>query len=60
MKSPAHIGVRDGLHQFVHLGLQKFIRNDQRTNGRPHVAVTRRDGLIDRSLQFVRVLWVWL
>lgn len=60
MKSPAHIGVRDGLHQFTHLRLQKFIRNNQRADRRPHVAITCRDGLIDGSLQSVRVLCVRL
>ena len=58
MKSPAHIGVRNGLHQFGYLGLQIFVRDNQRADGRPHVATARRDGLIDGSLQPVRVLYV--
>jgi hypothetical protein len=29
MKSPAHIGVRDGLHQFTDLAPQVFIRDNQ-------------------------------
>jgi hypothetical protein len=32
VKSPAHIGVRDSLHQFAYLRLQIFVRNDQRTH----------------------------
>jgi hypothetical protein len=30
MKSSAHIGVRDGLHQFGDLGFQIFVRDNQR------------------------------
>lgn len=45
--------MRDGLHQFTHLRLQKFIRNNQRADRGPHVAITCRDGLIDGSLQSV-------
>lgn len=38
MKSSPHKGVRDGLHQFADLGFQIFIRDNQRADGRPHVA----------------------
>jgi Nucleotidyl transferase AbiEii toxin, Type IV TA system len=60
MKSPAHIGVRDGLHQFAHLKFQKLVRDDQRADGGSHVAVARRDRLVDGSLKPVRVLCVRL
>jgi hypothetical protein len=60
LKSSPNKGVRDGLHQFADLGLQIFVRDDQRADGRSHVAATRRNGLIDRSLQFVRILCVRL
>ena len=60
MKSSPHKGVRDSLHQFANFGFQIFIRDNQRADGRPHVAAARRNGLIDRSLQFVRILCVRL
>ncbi len=55
MKSPAHIGVRHGLHQFADLGFQIVVRDDQCANGRPQVATARPDGLIHGSLQPVHV-----
>jgi hypothetical protein len=60
MKSPAHIGVRNGLHRFADLDFQIFVRNDQRANGRPHVAAARRDSMIHGSLQPVPTLCVRL
>jgi hypothetical protein len=60
LKSSPHKGVGHSLHQFADLGFQIFIRDNQRTDGRPHVAPARRNGLIDRSLQFVSVLCVRL
>ena len=60
MKSSAYKSVGDSLHQFADLGFQIFIRHDQRADRGSHIAATRRDRLIDRSLQPVRVLCVRL
>jgi hypothetical protein len=50
MKSPPHIGVRNGLHRFADLGFQIVVRDDQRADRRPQVAAARRDSLIHGSL----------
>jgi len=50
VKSPAHVSVRDGLHQFAYLGLEKLVRHDQRLHGFARVTAARRDCLIGRSV----------
>jgi len=47
-----HIGLRDGFHQFADLGFQIVVRNDQRADGRAHVATACVDRLIDGGLTF--------
>ena len=50
-KASTRVGVRDGLLQLRDLGFQEIVRDDQRANGRAHIAVTDGDRLLDGRVQ---------
>jgi hypothetical protein len=55
VKSPSHIGARDGLHQFADFRFQKLIGDDERLERGANVATAHRDRFVRRSLEPVGI-----